>query len=167
MLCGPRYADSAPTFPSSGPVLVFLCGPDHHFFRVGRPGFRERPEALAHAPFSVRRSTRCPGSGMRGIRFRRGSPDRRAEPPNRTTSAPQRFLWHPPKALFWRDRAKHIPPGRRSLSPAARAARPIRRVPTPPGIHTAQAPRKLRATSPASAASVDAGTPGRRGRLQP
>jgi hypothetical protein len=28
MLRGPRYADSAPTFPSSGPVLVFLCGPD-------------------------------------------------------------------------------------------------------------------------------------------
>jgi hypothetical protein len=45
-----------------------------------------------HAPFSVRTSTCSPGLGMRGILIRRGSPDRRAEPPNRTTSAPQRFL---------------------------------------------------------------------------
>ena len=35
---------------------------------------------LRHAPFSVRRSTYCPGSGMRGALFRRGSSDRRAEP---------------------------------------------------------------------------------------
>ena len=46
-LRGPRYADSAPTFPPGGPVLVFSCDPDHHLSRVGRPGLREGPEALA------------------------------------------------------------------------------------------------------------------------
>src|SRR5215208_5465591 len=47
ILRGPRYADRAPTFPPSGPLLVFRCDPDHHLSRVSRPGFRERPEAFA------------------------------------------------------------------------------------------------------------------------
>jgi hypothetical protein len=46
-LRGPRYADRAPAFPPGGPVLVLGCDPDHYLSRMGRPGFRERPEALA------------------------------------------------------------------------------------------------------------------------
>src|SRR5829696_7258147 len=46
-LRGPRYADRAPALPPGCPVLVLGCDPDHYLARMCRPGFRERPEALA------------------------------------------------------------------------------------------------------------------------